>query len=114
MSHIKEYAFTIKDNRVNSIQYDEFFDRISSNRLEIVDSVGELDSRGKLHYHGIIRIPDTVYRKSLCPQGFHLILKQMSDREGWEAYYKKGQPCPEDPDTNDNKLMDKLKNVKLV
>jgi hypothetical protein len=107
-NYSKEYAFTFKDNRVDSIQYDEIFDRFRENHCKITDMAGELDSHGKLHYHGIVEIPAKVYRKSLCPRGFHMVLKEIHDKDGWEAYYKKDQKEPVSPDTNDNELMERL------
>jgi len=106
----KDYAFTIIDNRRNSLRYEQFFDRLREAHCTIYDKAGELNKAGKLHYHGIVGIPKDVYRKGLCPSGFHMCLKSLHDREGWEQYFKKDQP-DDDPDTNENELMAKLTNL---
>lgn len=106
----KTYAFTIIDNRRDSVRYPEFFDRLRENGCVVLDSASELNKSRKLHWHGIVTIPKDVYRKGLCPVGFHMCLKNMYDKEGWEQYYKKDKP-DDDPETDDNEMMAKLTNL---
>jgi len=109
----KEYAFTIKDNRVDCTDYDSFFDVLLDNECIVGVKCSEKDSNGKLHYHGTVTIPKNVYRKKLCPKGCHLKLKEIrseGDHQYWEEYCYKDNDSQ--TDTNDNELMKKIK-VKL-
>jgi len=112
MSNVKDlqmekYAFTIKDNRRETTDYIKVFDDWVLRNCIVQCKYGELDKSGKLHYHGIISIPKPLFRKLLCPRGFHLLLKPLVDEEGWITYCKKDQDAEDD--TNDNEQMCKLK-----
>lgn len=101
------YAYTVKDNRTDSTDYIQFFENMEKKGCQIVNRYGEKDSKGKLHYHGIVKIPTKIYRKALCLKGLHLKLKELTDEEGWTTYIKKDQGYQSD-DTDDNDLMKKL------
>lgn len=102
------FAFTVKDNRKDVTDYEPLFDSWIKKGLVINCKYLELDSYNRMHYHGIVTIPKKVYRKSLCPTGFHFLLKEISDEEGWMTYIKKDQPL-DDEDTDDNDCLSRLK-----
>lgn len=104
---MESYAYTVKDNRSDDTDYLEFFERIEKKGCKALSKCPEKDSRGRLHYHGIIQIPKSCFRKTLVPQGLHMKLKKIFDEEGWEHYIKKDQDG-DDIDTNDNGLIKKL------
>lgn len=97
-SHVKAdktaYAFTVKDNRRETTDYSSFFDRLSKFDVEIDCKYKELDSKGKVHYHGIVLIPKGMYRKKLMMPGLHLKLEELYNREGWMKYITKDQMTP--------------------
>jgi len=106
---MQRYAFTIKDNRKEQSDYYSTFDQWEKKGCIIRCKYAEQDSQGKLHYHGIVSIPEKCYRKALCPKGMHFMLKEIYDESGWDIYIKKDQKdLDEDKDTNDNELMGKL------
>lgn len=83
------YGFTVKDNRQDVTDYDSFFDRCNKFKCDVQEYYGELDSKGRLHFHGIISIPKGFYRKKLCMPGLHLDLEEIYDLKGWVKYIKK-------------------------
>jgi len=108
----EKYAFTIKDNRREQSDYFVLFDIWQKKGCSILCKYPEQDSKGRLHYHGIMTIPKGIYRKTLCPKQYHFMLKPLTDEEGWLRYCKKDQQEEEDVDTNENELLSSLK-VKL-
>lgn len=104
---MENFAFTIKDNRRETSDYNVVFDDWQLRNCIVRCKYREIDSSGKEHYHGIISIPKKVFRKLLCPKGYHLLLKPLVDEEGWLMYCRKDQDPEED--TDDNDLMSKLK-----
>jgi len=88
---MERWAFTIKDNRVDSTDYNQFFDLCKKNHCVIDCSYKELDKKGKLHLHGIINIPKECYRKKLLPNGLHMKLKMLFNEQGWDEYITKDQ-----------------------
>jgi len=103
------FAFTVKDNRVDSTDYLPFFDNLDKKKCIVKAKCGEYDSKGKLHYHGIVSIPKKCFRKNLCLTGLHLKMKPIYDEEGWERYYKKDQDDDE-IETDDTTIMIRLQN----
>lgn len=102
-SKMVSWAFTVKDNRVDSTDYKEFFDRLESKGCNVTHKYGEYDKKGKLHYHGVVQIPKGVYRKSLLPNGLHMQLKELFDLKGWEKYIKKDQKGEGEDDVAENR-----------
>lgn len=102
-----DYAYTVKDNRVDCTDYKEFFETLEACGCIVLSKHAERDKRGKLHYHGVVKIPKICYRKTLCLKGLHLILKRVYDSHGWELYCKKDE-SDDDEDTNDMELLSKL------
>lgn len=104
------YAFTVKDNRVDSTDYQQFFERAQDMGVIVTHKYGEFDSKGKLHYHGIMLIHKGFYRRTLCMDGLHLHLMELFRRECWMKYITKEQDnenmqyiinedeCPTTPD----------------
>lgn len=83
-----QYAFTIK-KLSEPLTYVKFFDYVSSQKLVISQLVAELDSNKKLHYHGVIELPQGYYVKKLCIKGYHLKFKEIYSLEGWTDYIHK-------------------------
>lgn len=87
------YAFTCKINgikvqlypNINAKCYEPFFDRLYK-LSEVVTYCGEADSKGLLHYHGVIRIPTNFFRKNLRVKGYHLYLKRIYRLRFWVDY----------------------------
>lgn len=100
------FAYTVKDNRVDSTDYIPFFDNMEKKGCIVVCKYAEKDSKGKLHYHGIVKIPANCYRKSLCLKGLSMKLVNLFNEEGWLEYCKKDQ---HDSDTDDTDIINKLK-----
>lgn len=105
---MERFAFTIKDNRTEVTDYVSTFDAWVRKGCIVNCKYPEFDSKGKLHYHGIVTIPTKVYRKAMCPKGMHFLLKPIHDELGWEEYIKKDQTST-DEDTNDNDFMRRIK-----
>ncbi len=91
LSHL--YAFTVKINgiRVKDYQtidaksYQPFFN-ILYQLSEVITYCGEVDNKGLLHYHGVIRIKTNFYRKNLRVKGYHLYIKRIYRLRYWVDY----------------------------
>jgi len=100
------YAFTIKDNtQPEEDQVKTIFTHWRKKGVIIKQSYQETVSG--IHYHGIIEVPNHVYRRNLTLKGWHMKLKPIYNLTDWEEYITKEQILT-DPDTNDNSIMAKL------
>ena len=83
------YAFTVKITKnpknADEKNYEPFF-KTFYNLADVLCISGEADTKGLLHYHGIIRIKIGFYRKNLYMNGFHLRLKKIFNLSGWIKY----------------------------
>ncbi len=83
------WAFTVKylsrKTEVTELQYEPFF-KVLYQLSEVVTMCGEVDSKGILHYHGVIRLSDKFYRKNLRVKGYHLYLKRIYNLVEWIKY----------------------------
>ncbi len=83
------WAFTVKvlsrKEIVDEKSYEPFF-KVLYQLSEVVTMCGEVDSKGILHYHGVIRLADNFYRKNLRVKGYHLYLKRINNLLGWIKY----------------------------
>lgn len=102
------WAFTVKDVRADSTDYSPFFTRAEQFGCEIECKYKELDSKGKVHYHGIMLIPKGFFRKRLMQQGIHLKLDELYDRAGWMKYITKDQDKHVDVPQTSNSASDEL------
>lgn len=100
------FAYTIKalGSELNP-DYEPFFSKLRKYKIHVEFKVGEKDSKGKLHYHGIILIKKGFWRKLLVSPGYHLKLVEVFDKKGWIKYIHKDvaeattkQPTEEDLD----------------
>lgn len=107
-----KFAFTIKDNRKDQHDYNLVFNLWATHGCVVLCKYAERDTRGVVHYHGIVNIPHNLYRKQLCPYGYHVKLKEMFDEDGWTTYCKKDQE-EESLDTDDNSCMEYLLKNKI-
>lgn len=96
------FAYTVKSNcKELDANYDPFFDKLKKFKITIEYNISERDSKGKVHYHGILYLKKGFYRKRLVTKGFRLLLKEITDRAGWIKYIHK-DVLPEDwPDLTD-------------
>lgn len=97
------WAYTVKDNRSETTDYNIFFDRCTKFGIVVNSKYAEYGKHNKLHYHGIMKIPKGFYRKKLMMPGLHLKLKEITDLEGWLEYIKKEQPADDDHCYDENK-----------
>ncbi len=83
------WGFTVKilKNPVKATanSYEPFF-KVLYQLSEVVTYCGEIDSKGVLHYHGVIRLPVNFYRKNLRIKGYHLYLKRIYNLQRWVDY----------------------------
>lgn len=90
------FAYTVKDNRRETSDYNMFFDRCKQFGCEILSKHSEYGMTKKLHYHGVMKIPRGFYRKKLMIKGLHLYLEEVYDYGGWKEYCKKDHPTVDD------------------
>ncbi len=84
------WAFTCKilrypRNGGSEKDYEPFF-KLLYRLTNVIIYCGEVDSKGKLHYHGVIRIQNNFYRKDLRIKGYHLYLKRVYRLRDWVDY----------------------------
>lgn len=89
------YGFTVKKLGKEQAEIEDYcawFIHISKFKNVVIEHhYPERDSQGKIHYHGVIYVPKTFYRKRLEFKGFHLKLEQIYDLQGWIRYITKDQ-----------------------
>lgn len=86
------FAYTVKILRTGEVteaDYQPFFDRIDNLNITVEYKMPEKDSKGKLHYHGILYLKKGFFRKRICLKGFHIKLDELYDRKGWLKYIHK-------------------------
>ncbi len=83
------YAFTVKvlkkPKEADEKTYEIFF-KILFALSDVLTYCGELDPKGVLHYHGVIRIKRNFYRKNLIVKGFNIHLSSIYNLYGWMEY----------------------------
>ncbi len=91
MEYKYKYAFTVKDNRKDSEQYEQFlkhlkkFGKVTELRVE---SRTKSNNPTKSHLHGTLSTNDKLYYKSTRVEGFHTHFKVISNA-GWSQYINK-------------------------
>lgn len=91
-SNFISFAYTVKTlgkADVTEADYDPFFKRLDDFGINVEYKVSEKDSKGKLHYHGILYLRKGFFRKRICLHGFHIKLEELYDRKGWIKYIYK-------------------------
>lgn len=84
------FAYTIKSLGVNKDDdYSPFFNKLKRLNITVEYKISERDSKGKLHYHGIIYLKKGFYRKRLLLRGYHIKLEEIYDKAGWIKYIHK-------------------------
>lgn len=95
---MRDYAFTLKSRKRVDCEYDCYHvplrDWESRFHCRVKLSVPEKDKHGRLHFHGVVSIPDDVYRgdlvdKSVFSYRFTEIMTE-KQRQGWLSYCAKG------------------------
>lgn len=87
------WAFTVKYNRgqakhVSKLQYAPFIAQLQM-WGKVDEEQYEHDSSGRLHVHGIVRLPKNFLRQRFMTYGFHYKMEPIYDRHGWLMYCKK-------------------------
>ncbi len=84
-------AFSVKFNCPNNKDitekdYDPFFTNLYA-RVECVEFYcGEIGKNKILHFHGLITIKRSMFRKKLFMKGYHLQLREVYNLTGWRNY----------------------------
>lgn len=90
------FAFTVKINKKDAtLTYDDIWSYWQVNHnVKIRSRYPEYDKKGKLHYHGIIKVPRKVFRKNLLLPQMHMKLVPLWNElaeQGWNHYCIKDQ-----------------------
>ncbi len=92
---MQKYCFTIKklgaNKQVNEKSYNKFWRLLKDEGAQLEYFFAEYDSKGKLHYHGLILLRKHYYRKRLYPYGYSLLIRKCTDANGWYTYCTKDQ-----------------------
>lgn len=86
------FAYTVKtlgSAEVTNADYEPFFERLKLLNVHCEYKIAEKDSKGKLHYHGILYLKKGFFRKRISLRGFHIKLEELYDRKGWLKYIYK-------------------------
>lgn len=86
------FAYTVKALgavNINKNHYDSFFQKLDKLGVKVEYKIGEKDSLGKLHYHGIIYVKKGFFRKRIMMKGYHVKLEEIYNKEGWVKYIHK-------------------------
>lgn len=87
------YAFTLRKTTKNKHATEEIYlkrcEEINALGCDIMDLVFE-NEQG-LHCHGIIDVPVSFKFKKLRLRGWNILLRPLTDPEGWKAYISKNQ-----------------------
>lgn len=104
------WGFTYKKLGTGKWTEDDYVPALSTlaRKGKVQSNHFEKDSKGVLHCHGVVILKKGLFRKMLCPQGFHSKFVEIYDREGWDRYCMKDQPGCE---LNDQAAHDKINNT---
>lgn len=84
------FAYTIKNlGSDGDADYSPFFTKLTKFGIKSEFNIKELDCKGKTHYHGILYLEKGFYRKRILVKGFHIKLKEVTDKSGWIRYIHK-------------------------
>ncbi len=88
--NLELWAFTVKilkvkNKNITQKDYGPFF-KVLYNLSRIITYCGEVDSKGILHYHGVIELSPKFYRKNLGVKGYHIRLTRIYDLQKWIEY----------------------------
>jgi len=90
ISKVQSYAFTVKKLGAEAFESDYNY-VLSIYRVQgkVTDYCFERDSKNKLHLHGVIILNKHFHRKKLCIRGYHVLLKEIFNYDGWVEYMMK-------------------------
>ncbi len=87
----------------------------SFKQIRVVCIVAEEDKNHVLHYHGVIRLPDTFYRRKLCIKGYHTYFSYIWNMKLWMEYiyknFRLGGFCDTIDLNCDEKLVSKITDI---
>lgn len=86
------FAYTVKilqGNAATKQDYAPFFNKLDKLKIPVEYKICEKDSKGKLHFHGILYLKKGFFRKRICVKGIHVKLVELYDRKGWIKYIHK-------------------------
>lgn len=85
-------AFTVKDNRIGKCpEYSEYWNLLLYRKCQVIHMIPEHDSKGIVHYHGIVVVPKNTFLKKLIVKGMHVKYVDINNIEGWIKYTLKSQ-----------------------
>ena len=85
------FAFTVKilglkPSKCDEKDYEVFFDSLYKKCMIVNFKIAEFDSKGLLHYHGVITLKKNYYRKKLIVKGYHLHVTKLRSLFIWTKY----------------------------
>ncbi len=86
------WAFTVKVNKDGKYADQRYYEPFFTNLYQlskVLTVCGEDDTKNILHYHGVIRIKNKLFRKNLCVKGYHVNLTRIHNLRGWLEYCHK-------------------------
>lgn len=100
------YAFTVKYvasdqyiENINDNKYDqEVFQYWNGIGVDIIKSVKEYDSKGRIHYHGIFKVKPRIWLKKLIVDNYSVRFTKIYDMAGWDWYIHKDIKRTQSPD----------------
>lgn len=96
MTKYKDYAFTVKARKSEDQASENYLILFALWRekynVQIPYAIPEKDKRGRLHYHGLVKIPSNLRYKDLIPCGHSCWFKRITeahDYAAWRTYCEK-------------------------
>lgn len=90
-----EVAFTLRRTKephlANQKMYLDYIGRLTRTLGADIQKV-EFEETAGLHCHGIFAVPDMIDRKRFRTRGWHMELKDIYNKQGWEDYCEKDKP----------------------
>lgn len=87
----RQYALTMRrtknPSKVTQTDYINHLTKLRSQGMDIKQY--EFEESSGLHLHGVVLLPEGFNLKRLRYRGWHLLLKEIYDPEGWKAYIEK-------------------------
>lgn len=94
MDVYEEYAITMKFNGTEEpdiFMYENLLKRWKRLDVHVPLRMYERDSHGRLHLHGLVRMPKNFWRGKLHSKNLHYKISSIFNRERWIRYCKKNQ-----------------------
>lgn len=86
------FAFTIKARRKKDCllsNYNFIMSKWTLRGAQITKFNTEIDKSGRLHVHGIVKLPSDIQYTSLVEDGYRCWFRRVFNKKGWEDYSHK-------------------------